>query len=175
MQVVVFRLGGDAYALDVARVREIVAYRPPRSLPASEPWHVGVVSLRDEIVAVWDLSRRLGVEPRLPDAGRVLVVVDAAEPVALVVDAVVGIRELARDSLEPLPRWPEAAGIADLEGTLVVVLDADRLLGSGAGERPPDGLETLSTRELQRRARAAGIAGRSKMDREQLLAALRGG
>jgi purine-binding chemotaxis protein CheW len=175
MQVVVFRLGGDAYALDVARVREIVAYRAPRSLPASEPWHAGVVPLRDEIVPVWELSLRLGVEPRPQEEGRVLVVVDAAEPVALVVDAVVGIRELARDSLDPLPRWPEAAGIAEVDGMLVVVLDADRLLGSAPDERVADEFEALSTRELQRRARAAGIAGRSKMAREQLLRALRGG
>jgi chemotaxis signal transduction protein len=134
MKVVVFRLGRDAYAVDVERV--------------------------------WDTATRLGLtRDGEPTA---LVVVDGAARVALVVDDVLGVRELADDSLRPLPRWSEALGVAAAGDELVVVLDADRLLGRAA-----DDLEALPKRELQRLARGAGIPGRSRMNREQLLAALR--
>jgi purine-binding chemotaxis protein CheW len=170
MKVVVFLLGGEQFALDVERVREIVSYVPPRRLPTVEAWHLGVVAVREEILPVWDTAVRLGLPQT--DAPRALLVVDGAVPLALVVEDVVGIRELPADSLRSLPQWSEARGVAVAGEELVVVLDADRLLGQVVGV---DELDALPKRELQRLARDAGIAGRSRMNREQLLAALRRG
>lgn len=155
MQVLVFRVGGDPYALPVERVREVVAYRAPRRLPAADPWQRGVVAVRDELLRVWDLAVRLGVRGADDDAA--LVVVDAAEPVALAVGAVVGIRDV-----------PAGREIVETDDGLVVVLDADRLLGAPARD-----LASLSKRELQQLAREAGVKGRSTMTRDELLEALR--
>jgi len=155
VQVLVFRVGGDPYALPVERVREVVAYRAPRRLPAADPWQRGVVAVRDELLRVWDLAVRLGVRGADDDAA--LVVVDAAEPVALAVGAVVGIRDV-----------PAGREIVETDVGLVVVLDADRLLGAPARD-----LASLSKRELQQLAREAGVKGRSTMTRDELLEALR--
>jgi len=155
VQVLVFRVGGDPYALPVERVREVVAYRAPRRLPAADPWQRGVVAVRDELLRVWDLAVRLGVRGADDDAA--LVVVDAAEPVALAVGAVVGIRDV-----------PAGREIVETDDGLVVVLDADRLLGAPARD-----LASLSKRELQQLAREAGVKGRSTMTRDELLEALR--
>jgi hypothetical protein len=67
----------------------------------------------------------------------------------------------------PLPLLREAAGAATAGESLVVVLDADRLLGTVSDE-----LAALSKRELLARAREAGVKGRSAMTREQLIEAL---
>jgi chemotaxis signal transduction protein len=154
VQVLVFHVGGDPYALPVERVREVVPYGAPRRLPASDPWQRGVVAVREELLRVWDLALRLGVRGTDDTA---LVVLDGAEPVALAVGAVLGIRDV-----------PAGREIVETQDGLVVVLDADRILGAPARD-----LAVLSKRELQQLAREAGIKGRSTMTREQLLDALR--
>jgi purine-binding chemotaxis protein CheW len=210
MQIVVFRVGRDDYALPVEQVREIVPYRAPRALPVTRPWELGVISLRDHVVPVWDLALRLGLQVSPPGAATVLVLVDGREPVAFVVDGIGGIHDVADDAFEPLPLFPDALGVVHLRGELVVLLDLGKLrglrqpeaghparseseprpapgpqpepgsspqrpsvAGPDASPVPSDILEGLPKRELQRRARAAGIAGRSSMTREQLIAALR--
>jgi purine-binding chemotaxis protein CheW len=167
MQVVVFSVAGAPYALPVGAVREVLPYQQPRALPAADPWDIGVVSVRGSVVRVWDLATRLGLAAG--SAGG-FVVVDAEVPVALVVDRVVGVQDVA-DDLQPVPYFPDALGIA-AGAELVVVLDAERLVG-GAPAVDGDDLAGLSKRELDRRAREAGIAGRSRMSREELVAALR--
>jgi purine-binding chemotaxis protein CheW len=193
MQIVVFQVGLGAYALPVEHVSEIVPYRAPRSLPAGAPWELGVISLREQVVPVWELATRLGLPAREPGPGTVLVLADGDDPVALIVDGVGGIHDLADGAFESLALFPEAFGVAHLDDELVVVLDADRLLGrtppvapvapaapaptQGAAappdSPPPDLLDGLTKRELERRARVAVIPGRSSMDRAELIAALR--
>jgi purine-binding chemotaxis protein CheW len=168
MKLLVFRLGGDDYALPVASVREIVEARPPRAIPAQEPWQLGVVSVRGQIVPVWDLAARLGLVASPDRPAGLLVLLDASPPVAVVVDEVVGIRDLPDEALSPLPLMPEARGIGTLGDGLVVVLEPDSVLGIG------DELEALPRSELLRRARDAGIADRTRLPRAELIAALRG-
>jgi purine-binding chemotaxis protein CheW len=192
MQIVVFQVGLGDYALPVEHVREIVPYRAPRSLPGGKPWELGVISLREQVVPVWELATRLGLPAREPGPGTVLVVADGEEPVALIVDGVGGIHDLREDAFESLALFPEALGVAHLGEGLVVVLDPAKLLARAAQAAPaavaqapppagpppadaaPDILDGLTKRELDRRARAAGIPGRSSMSRAQLIDALRG-
>jgi purine-binding chemotaxis protein CheW len=168
MQIVVFELAGAPYALPVEAVREVLPYQQPRPLPAADSWDLGVVSVRGAIVRVWDLGARLGLEPGGAPGG--FVVAEADVPVAFVVERVVGVQEISAE-LEPLPYFRDALGVAAGE-RLVVVLDAARILG-GVTDEAGDGLEELSKRELDRLAREAGIPGRTRMDRPQLIAALR--
>jgi purine-binding chemotaxis protein CheW len=129
MQIVVFRVGRDDYALPLEHVREIVPYRAPRSLPVTRPWELGVISLREQVVPVWELAVRLGLPAGPPGPATVLVLVDEGGPVALVVDGVGGIHEVGDDTFEPLPLFPDALGVVHLHDELVVVLDLDKLLG----------------------------------------------
>jgi hypothetical protein len=123
-----------------------------------------------------------------PGPGTVLVVADGDEPVALIVDGVGGIHDVPPGAFEALALFPEALGVAHLGDELVVVLDPDKLLGRPQPRRqvesappaeslpvvaPPDILDGLTKRELERRASQAGIPGRSSMNRAQLIAALR--
>lgn len=61
MQLVIFKLGGEEYALPIKHVQEIIRYTQPRSVASAEPWVRGVLSLRGHIVPVYDLADRLVV------------------------------------------------------------------------------------------------------------------
>lgn len=156
MQAVVFKLAGASYALPVEAVREVVPHRRPRALPKVERWELGLVSLRGELVRVWDLALRLGLEAATADGP--LVVVNAGPAVAFAVEEIVGVREL------------DGARFSPLDGELVEVLDAARVF---AAEEPDDGLDALPIAELRRLAGEAEIPGRWQMGRERLVAALR--
>jgi len=147
MQIVVFRVGRDDYALPAEHVREIVPYRAPRSLPATRPWELGVIALREEVVPVWALAVRLGLAAGPRGPATVLVLVDGGAPVAFVVDGVGGIHDVPDEALEPLPLFPDALGVVHLRGELVVVLDLDELLGRAQPEPEP-----VQTREREGRA-----------------------
>jgi hypothetical protein len=156
MQVVVFTLAGQGYALPVEAVREVVPYRRPRVLPKVEPWELGLVSLRGELVHVWDLAARLGLDAAAPEGP--LVVAAAEPPVAFAVEEIVGVRELSGERF------------SELDGELVEVLDAARLFATA---EPDDGLDALPIAELRRLAGEAEIPGRWQMERDRLVAALR--
>jgi chemotaxis signal transduction protein len=157
MQAVVFRLAGAAYALPVEAVREVVPYRRPRGLPKIHPWELGLVSLRGELVRVWDLAARLRLEAAVPSGP--LVVAAVEPPIAFAVDAIVGVREV------------EHTRFAELDGELVEVLDAAALFATD--EPDDDGLDALPLSELRRLAGEAEIAGRWQLGRDRLIAALR--
>ena len=126
---VVFSVAGRRYALPVERVREVVEWKEPRALGAPEPWLLGVIAQRGELLQVCDLALRLGLEPgprsRIVvfdvSGGRAGLAIDAVETVVSVEDA--------RVSPAPSGSGDVVAGIAHLNSDLVVVLDADSLLG----------------------------------------------
>ena len=99
MKAVVLRVGGDLYALPVERVRRLIPFQRPRPLPSTEPSSLGLVSVRGELVAVWDLATRLGLVPHGTD---VIALVEGVAGIGFAVDGVIGVRDLP--PLSPLPQ-----------------------------------------------------------------------
>jgi len=79
-QLVVFNLGDEHYALPIAQVHEIIRYAEPRSVVSRTDWVKGVISLRGQIIPVYDLAARLGVPSRLTPQAKI-VIVDGVEEV----------------------------------------------------------------------------------------------
>jgi purine-binding chemotaxis protein CheW len=138
-QLVVFALGGEEYALPIESVQEVIRWSEPRSIGAAEPWLLGVVSARGAIVPVCDLAVRLGRPAgRASDPKIVLVEVEAGR-VGLVVDEVAEVLTVDAERIGAVPGAGDDAlcGIAEVDGRLVLVLDAERLLaGAQLAARP---------------------------------------
>src|SRR4051812_36475544 len=86
---VVFQLGGESYALEVARVREVLDQGALTRVPGGTRALRGLFNLRGHVVPVWNLRVpfELGDEPD-PDAGGpapcvLMVEPDAAQPARL--------------------------------------------------------------------------------------------
>jgi purine-binding chemotaxis protein CheW len=60
-QVVVFRLGNEKFATDIASVTDIVRLAPISSLPQMPSYVDGVLNLRGKVTLIGDLRKRLGV------------------------------------------------------------------------------------------------------------------
>jgi purine-binding chemotaxis protein CheW len=85
-----FRVAERRFALDAARVAEVV--RPPAvtRVPNAPPSLAGVAALRGRVLPVIALDRLLGVESQAAGLGR-LIVLAGAEPMGLAVDEVIGL------------------------------------------------------------------------------------
>jgi purine-binding chemotaxis protein CheW len=140
LQLIVFSVAGEPYALPISQIQEVVRYREPRSIATRVSWITGVLNLRGEILAVGDLAARLGVTARPGGQRRIVIVKTPAGAAGLVVDSVDEVAMVAREQLDRPPATDDDSvlAIAKLEDRLVVILDAPALLGALATPTGPD-------------------------------------
>ena len=103
-QMVVFRLAGRAFGIDVAGVREIRGWQRTTELPQSASHMLGVINLRGTIVPVFDLQAKLGFGANAVGAASVVVVADLGERmIGILADAVSDIVDVLPGELRPAP------------------------------------------------------------------------
>ncbi len=132
-----FDLADESYAIDLARIHEVVRLTEMAHVPGAAAEMLGLVSLRGAILGVLDGRHRLHLDPHVEwdDALRRLVVLstETGEQVALLVDAVHDVIEQAVTDLLPPPAR-QGLGINEVVQAVLVVdeafiaiLDVDRL------------------------------------------------
>jgi purine-binding chemotaxis protein CheW len=134
-------LDGQLCGLPARAVRDILSAQPVTRIPLAPPEVAGSLNLRGRIVTAIDLRRRLRLPPR-PQAARHMSVVaeQAGELYALLVDDVSEVIDLRPSEMERNPatlpfNWTAcSSGVFRLDGTLMVVLEADRLIAVPQGE-----------------------------------------
>jgi purine-binding chemotaxis protein CheW len=146
---VVFRLGGEGYALEVMRVQEVLDMQLLTEVPGGPKSLLGVINLRGHVVPVYDLRMPFGL-PKDTKASRapcVLIVETAhgndVQRTGLLVDRVSDVLEFAPEELQAAPQLglgkatPYVRGLIRHQDGFLLVLDVDRIfstLGSLNGE-----------------------------------------
>jgi purine-binding chemotaxis protein CheW len=132
-----FTLAGEAYAVQIANVAEILRPPPITEVPRAPRAVLGVISVRGKLVTVADLRRRF----RLPEApidrrSRVLLAdVGDGEQIGLIVDEVQQVYRLTESEIEPAnilggEQPTHIAGIGRPPGALLILLDLKPILES---------------------------------------------
>lgn len=132
----IFRLEGEAFALSVSWVHEILDAQPFSAVPNSGPFAPGLINVRGAVVPVIDLRHRLGLPRVDPDlTGRMIVfehVIDCvSHKLAFHADSVEQVIEYDRSLLEPVPplgaSWPQAflRGVLRHGEELVILLETE--------------------------------------------------
>lgn len=154
--VVCFRVGEDAYALDIMRVKEILRPQPVTALPDAPAYVKGVINVRGTVIPLIDLRERFGL-PGKSDSqtGRHIIVGVNGRSIGFVVDAVSEVATFAARDLRPPPPGVAIAGYRFLIGvcllrdTMVLLLNPDRVLDSQAlAVDAPIGTVSLSTHDV---------------------------
>ena len=133
-----FELDGQAYALPIDAVREILRPVAIEPVPGTTALVCGVINLRGSIVTVFDLRRRLGrdavVVPAGADRQRILIFTPEREAFGIRVDAVTQIVKLPSSSVQPAPAVgsmtdaAQAAGVVCADDGLLTLLDPRQLI-----------------------------------------------
>jgi purine-binding chemotaxis protein CheW len=127
---------GQMFGIPVLIVHDVLGPQRITRIPLAPPEVAGSLNLRGRIVTAIDVRLCLGLDKRPADMPGMSVVVDhGGEFYSLIVDNVGEVLTLPAASMERNPatldpRWREISnGIYRLDDQLLVVLDADRLLG----------------------------------------------
>jgi purine-binding chemotaxis protein CheW len=130
LQLVVFSLGDEEYALPITHVQEIIRYQEPRSVASDTAWVRGVISLRGRIVPVYDLAARLGLDAGAAGAGKIVIVELGDEQAGIMVGDVDEVLTLSEGDLDAVPAGGADClrAIAKVGDRLVVLLDPARIV-----------------------------------------------
>lgn len=134
-----FRVGGEAYGIDILQVQEIRSYERPTRMAGAAPFINGVINLRGVIVPIFDLRLYFELPDARYDGSTVVVVLNLGDKViGAVVDSVSDVMQLQADQVKPMPglhgpaRANHILGIASIERPgdprMVILIDIEALL-----------------------------------------------
>lgn len=137
-----FTLGSEIFAIEIQRIREIIEYVQPTTVPMMPPSLRGVINVRGGVVPVIDLAVRFNWTPTGIGRRTSIVIVEIQHNsekhvVGLVVDRVNAVTEIKDEDIEAAPVFGARintdfiAGMAKSEGHFVVVLNIERTLSVG--------------------------------------------
>lgn len=159
-QYLTFVLGGENFALETSRVKEVLEYTTITRIPRMPDFLCGVINLRGNVVPVMDMRLKLG----MPSAGRTvdtcIVIVevdfdDESATIGCLVDSVKEVLEIEANEIEPPPKMGMRLGTDFIQGmarqgeSFIIILDINRIFsidevallqdaGGMGTERPPD-------------------------------------
>lgn len=135
-QLATFTLAGADYGIDLLRVQEALLGQIMTAVPLASPNVAGLINLRGEVVLAIDLRTTLGLGPLGANLEPMMMVVHAAgELISLLVDDLGDVIDVEGCPLEAPPdTLPTSSrevilGVHQLESSLLLVLDIDRVTG----------------------------------------------
>lgn len=135
-----FRVGDEAYGLQILQVRELIGLLEITRVPHAPRGVKGVLNLRGKIIPVVELRSHLGIDTPSSAARPVIIVAQLQTPsgpvvTGVLVDQVLEVRAFAASQLEAPPRFGRAdeasrfiLAIAKTEHRVVLLLDLDLVL-----------------------------------------------
>jgi len=142
LRMVSFNVGDECYAVDITVVQEINRMMDLTRVPRSPEGVRGVINLRGRIVPVLDLRTVFALgSAETTDTTKIIVVEIHDRTIGFIVDAVHEVLRLEGSAIEPAPSGMNNAdagyirGVARVDGSLVIVLELEQLIGSERIER----------------------------------------
>ncbi|HHW15074.1 MAG TPA: purine-binding chemotaxis protein CheW [Firmicutes bacterium] len=134
VQLVVFSLGREEYAVPVGQVQEIIRLPDIAHVPQAARSLEGVINLRGRVIPIVDLKKLFELEATAKDEKSRIVVVEVdGQTVGLTVDTVSEVRRLPSSAIDPPPPLAGAGsgcltGVGKLGQRLLLLLDVARLV-----------------------------------------------
>jgi purine-binding chemotaxis protein CheW len=136
-EMLTFRLGSEAYGINILKVQEIRGCDPVTPIAGTPEFIRGVIDLRGVIVPIVDMRMKFSLSDAQYDAFTVVIILNVARRViGIVVDAVSDVVTFAADQIRPVPEFSAQLdtqfimGLARLEDQMVILLDIEHLLSS---------------------------------------------
>ncbi len=138
IQLVVFRVGGHEFGLNIFDVERVLRYEKPAPLPQAPDFLEGLMEYEDAPIPVIDLRKRLNVDASVLDDTRTMILEWEQGRIAVVVDAVIELLRAPVDEIVPPPPIVRALaaeyirGIFVRNGPTIVILAVPKILSSTA-------------------------------------------
>jgi purine-binding chemotaxis protein CheW len=140
-QYLTFKLDEERFALDVAKVREILDFTTITRVPQTPAFMKGVINLRGSVVPVIDMRLKFGMSETEKTVNTCIVVVEVefeSETLILgaLADSVQEVVEMEPDQIEPTPRIGTRLdtdfirGMGKRDDNFIMILDIDKIFTS---------------------------------------------
>jgi purine-binding chemotaxis protein CheW len=138
IQCLTFKLGEEVFAVDVAKVREILDFTTVTKVPQTPDFMRGVINLRGSVVPVVDMRLKFGMSATEKTVNTCIIVMEIAidQETAIVgalADSVQEVLELEPDQIEAAPRIGTKLNTEFLVGmgkhneTFIMILNIDKV------------------------------------------------
>lgn len=132
-QILVFTLDELSYALLLPTVLRVIHAVEVRRLPKAPEIISGIINIQGQIIPVADIRKRFGLAEREIELDDRMIIADTGKrKVALFVDTVTGIKDLATrqfvNSKESLPFAGYIRGVAKIDDELILIYDLEQFL-----------------------------------------------
>lgn len=136
IQLVIFRLAGEEFGLEISQVREIIRVQEVTPMPKAPEFIEGVINLRGQIIAIMDLAKRFSLKrEKATEKARIVVTEVRDNVVGLIVDEVPEVLRIAEDSIEATPEMLKTQvhsdfikGVGKTSNRLIIILEVDKIL-----------------------------------------------
>jgi len=141
-QYLTFTLRDEDFAIDIAKVREVLDVTTMTKIPQMPSFISGVINLRGNVVPVLDLGCRLGMEPVVPTKNTCVMIVETTidetvVAMGTVADSVQMVLDLQTSEIEEVPRMGANINTDFINGMgrqgdkFLVILNIDKVLSQG--------------------------------------------
>jgi purine-binding chemotaxis protein CheW len=137
-QLILFKVAGESFGVDIALVKEIVPYQDITPVPDAYGFVEGIINLRGKIVTIIDMRRRLHVALSTPreKTTRIIILELDGKLMGIIVDVASEVVRIASENIGPPPELISEAGAGYITGVvkysdrLIVLLDLRRVLSA---------------------------------------------
>jgi purine-binding chemotaxis protein CheW len=140
-QYLTFKLDNEVFAVDVAKVRQILDFTPATKVPGTPDFMRGVINVRGNVVPVVDMRLKFGMSQTERTVDTCIVVMEMAVEedktvLGALADSVQEVFELDPGQIEPPPRigtrWRTEfiKGIGKHNNELIIILNIDMVFSS---------------------------------------------
>ncbi|MBF0566823.1 MAG: chemotaxis protein CheW [Nitrospirae bacterium] len=137
-QCLTFGLDKEVFAIDIARVREVLEYTTLTKVPRMPDYVRGVINLRGSVVPVFDLRLKFGLPMIEKTISTCIIIteVNVGENSAILgamVDSVQEVLEIGADKIEPAPhvgthiRIDFIKGMGKHKDNFIIILNTDNV------------------------------------------------
>lgn len=134
-----FKVNNELYGIDVIKVKEVLRYSEMTPVPGAEPYVLGIINLRGNVVTVIDTRRLFGLQtvPTDDDTRIIVIEYNEQEVIGIVVDSVDEVINLPQNDVDRAPSVTSdestrrfVQGVCYHNGILIILLDIMKMLTS---------------------------------------------
>ena len=140
-QYLTFKLGDELFALDIAKVREVLDFTEITKVPRTPAFMRGVINLRGSVVPVVDLRLKFGMTKTEKTVNTCIIIAELSVDnettiLGVLADSVQEVMDLEGGQVEPAPRigmrlnMEFIKGIGKQDNNFIIILDIDKVFSS---------------------------------------------
>lgn len=130
MQVVIFKLKDEQFAVETAKVQSINDMMTITRVPKAPNYIKGLINLRGNVISLLDINLLLDIDKKEKDQNNIIILKLEDEEVGITVDEVNEVLDIDESCIERIDDTNKSyiKGVINFKDRIVTLIDIDKLL-----------------------------------------------